>query len=107
VAQHLLKKIAKKSKSWTSFKNRNAVPTAFGSVLDQPVNIRKTTESYELEKPAPGLLKSEIRLNIDSDTLTFSVGQPGDRLSRGLRRGQKWNIRFSFSSRNSHIIQHH
>jgi HSP20 family protein len=82
-------------------KNRNAVPAAFGSVLDQlfpknvttllddtvwgfgssapspiaPVNIRETTESYRIELAAPGLRKSDFHLNIDGDTLSISVGQ--------------------------------
>src|ERR1700712_6141482 len=82
-------------------KNRNAAPAAFGSVLDQlfpknvttllddafwgfgdptapsiaPVNIRETSEGYELELSAPGLRKSDFHLNIEGDTLTVSYQQ--------------------------------
>ena len=82
-------------------KNRNAAPAAFGSVLDQlfpknvttllddafwelggptapsvaPVNIRETSEGYELEFSAPGLRKSDFHLDIEGVTLTVSYQQ--------------------------------
>jgi HSP20 family protein len=85
-------------------KNRNAAPAAFGSVLDQlflknvttllddafwgpagftappvaPVNIRETSEGYELELVAPGLRKSDFHLNIEGDTLIVSFEQQTD-----------------------------
>jgi HSP20 family protein len=89
-------------------KNRNAVPAAFGSVLDQlfpktvstllddafwgldnpsaapaaPVNILETAKGYELELAAPGLRKSDFQLKIDGDTLTVSFERLTDQRTR-------------------------
>lgn len=45
-----------------------------GNFLSQPsVNIKETDTSFELELAAPGLNKSDFKVNIDNDQLTISA----------------------------------
>jgi HSP20 family protein len=47
---------------------------ATGNLFSHPsVNIKETSQSFELELAAPGLSKEDFKINISNDTLTVAV----------------------------------
>src|SRR5687768_3324508 len=53
------------------------------SSVGNPVNIRETATSYELELVAPGLKKEDFRENVDNNTLTVSFEHKDEQKEEG------------------------
>ncbi len=59
-----------------SFLGKDFSPLAYTESFNNPsVNIKETTEGFELELAAPGMQKDHFKINLDHNTLTISAEQ--------------------------------
>ena len=56
-------------------------------MVNVPVNIRETDQSFELQLVAPGLKKDDFKVNVGGDLLTVSFEQAEEHSQEGKQEG--------------------